>query len=214
MLRKTTFFSVAFLFASVASAQISKGSLFFGGQISGYKNETESGSGGSNHENKGLIFSPAIGTAVRQNLILGVDLTYAKYEIENLGFSEQESRSFGGGIFVRRYVPLTNRFYFFGQGRAGYTNIDGEQNQGGTKTTSESHRIDLSLYPGVSFALTKSFHIEAGFNNLALISYETGQSKQTGFSSTPVITEFSSLGFSSNVSASNITFGFRFIIPK
>jgi len=213
MMKKISVFSLAILFASVASAQISKGSLFLGGQISGYKKETEFGMN-NNQESKGFTFSPAIGTAIKQNLILGVDFTYGSSESEFSGNTQQDNKSIGGGVFVRKYVPLGKRFYFFGQARAGYLNNDSEQTQGNVKTVNESNRIDLSLYPGVSFALTKAFHIEAGFNNLALISYEKGESIQTGPFSQPVVNENSSLGFSTNVGASNITFGFRFIIPR
>jgi len=68
----------------------------------------------------------------------------------------------------------------------------------------------LGLYPGVSFALTKALHIEAGLNNLALLNYSHGIIKQTG---TPDQTS-NSFNFSTSASGTNLSFALRFIIPK
>jgi hypothetical protein len=81
MMKKISVFSFAILFASVASAQISKGSLFLGGNISTASSKVELPNG-QEQEQKGFMISPAIGTAIKNNLIVGVDLTYSKYESE------------------------------------------------------------------------------------------------------------------------------------
>lgn len=197
------------LFASITKAQITKGSTFIGGQISGSSYKQENGSS-SVQKQSSLVFSPAIGTAIKQNLIAGIDLTYAHTKYEYSPSPANESNSFGGGLFLRRYASIANRFYFFLQGRAGYYHDKSENNNGSTAYKNTSNSFNLSLYPGVSFALSKCLHIEAGLNNLALLNYSHGTAKQTGYNDQTT----NSFGFSTSAAGSNLTFALRFIIPK
>lgn len=192
------------LFASITKAQITKGSTFIGGQISGYTNKSENGS--STQKQSSIFVSPALGTAIKQNLIAGIDLTYGHSKNEY----PTKSNTYGGGFFLRKYAPIANRFYFFLQGRAGYSCYKSESTSGSSRYSNVSNNVGLGLYPGVSFALTKILHIEAGLNNLALINYSHGISKQTGYP------DQKSNGFSFNTSASgtDLSFALRFIIPK
>lgn len=196
------------LFATITKAQITKGSTFIGGQISGGKQESKSGS--NSQEQNTLYISPAIGTAIKQNLIAGVDLTYSHSKNESNGIPGTEWNGYGTGFFLRRYAPIANRFYFFLQGRVGYSHGKSESSSGTNKFTSNANNYELGVYPGVSFALTKSVHVEAGLNNLALISYSRAKSKETN---SPGQTS-SSFGFSTSASGSNLSFALRFIIPK
>lgn len=207
-MERITLLSIAiFLFASITKAQITKGSTFIGGQISGstYKQEN----GPSTQKQSSFVISPAIGTAIKQNLIAGIDLTYAHTKY---GYSPNpvEGNSFGGGFFLRRYASIANRFYFFLQGRAGFYHDKSKSTSSGINYENISNNFNLSLYPGVSYALTKSLHIEAGLNNLALFNYSHGIVKQTG---SPDQTS-NSLGFSTSATGSNLAFALRFIIPK
>lgn len=196
------------LFASVTNAQITKGSTFIGGQISGGKQEFKNGS--SSQEQNALFISPAIGTAIKQNLIAGVDFTYSHLKSESTGNLVNEGNGYGAGFFLRRYAPIASRFYFFLQGRAGYSHEKNESKSGTNPYSSKSSYYNLGLYPGVSFALTKSLHVEAGLNNLALFSYSHGKSKQAGY---PDQTS-KAFNFSTSASGSNLSFALRFIIPK
>lgn len=199
----------AIVLASFANAQITKGSLFIGGQISGYTNKN--GTGSSSQTQSSFYVSPSVGTAIRQNLVLGVDLLYGHSKNENGLNPDTKGNAFGGGVFLRKYVPIVNKFYFFLQGRAGYSHEKSKGGSGSFTFSSESNNFNLGLYPGVSYALTKALHIEAGFNNLALLSYSHATSKQTGF---PTQNSSSNLSFSTGVSGTNLSFALRFIIPK
>ena len=197
------------LFASITNAQITKGSIFIGGQISGstYKQEN---SGSNIQKQSSFVFSPAIGTAIRQNLIAGIDLTYAHSKFEYLTSPGNEGNSFGGGVFLRRYASISNRFYFFLQGRIGYYHDKSESTSGGVKYQNTSNNFNLGVYPGVSFALSKCLYVEAGLNNLALLNYSHGTVTQTGSGDQTT----NSFGFSTSANGSNLSFALRFIIPK
>ena len=196
------------LFASITKAQISKGSIFIGGQVSGYTSKTDGGT--YNQEYNGVSFSPAIGVAVKQNLIAGIELNYAHSKTEN-GFSPtQKANNYGGGFFLRKYVPIFSRFYFFTQGTAGYNHNETKSNSGTYSSSSKSNGGSLSFYPGVSLALTKALYVETGFNNLVVIGYSHGTAKQTGFQDQST----NNFNFSTSVSGTNLSFALRFIIPK
>jgi hypothetical protein len=197
-----------FLFASITKAQITKGSTFIGGQISGITYRQESGS--NVQKQSSFVISPAVGTAIKQNLIAGIDLTYARTKYEYPPSPESEGNSFGGGFFLRRYAPIASRFYFFLQGRVGYYHDKSESNSGNISYKNLGNNFNLGLYPGVSYALNKSLHVEVGLNNLALLNYSYGTGTQTG---SPDL-KTKSFGFSTSASGTNLAFALRFIIPK
>jgi hypothetical protein len=208
-MEKFTLLAIAiFLFASITKAQITKGSTFVGGQISVSKSKSKGGI--SAQETSSFSFSPAIGTAIKQNLIAGIDLSYGHWEYEPAFSPVQKSNNYGGGFFLRRYVPISNRFLFFAQGRAGYGHSKTESNSGTYQSSTESNGASLSFYPGVSFALSKVLHIEAGFNNMAVLGYSHATSKQTGSPDQ----SSNSFTFSTGVASTDFSFALRFIIPK
>jgi hypothetical protein len=196
------------LFAAITKAQITKGSTFIGGQISFSKSKTKSDTNAQ--EGSSFSFSPAIGIAIKQNLVAGIDLNYGHSEYDNGMSPVQKNNNYGGGFFLRRYVPISNRFLFFAQGRAGYGHSKAENNSNTYQSSSESNGASLSFYPGVSFALSKVLYIETGFDNLAVLSYSYGTSKQTG---SPDQTS-NNFAFSTGVTGTNLSFALRFIIPK
>jgi len=214
MLKKLIPLALFLSLTSAASAQISKGSLFLGGQISASKSESEEGLFSDPRKSHGFLVMPAVGTALKENLVLGVELLYGSHEIKYSNFHEQDTRWIGGGVFARRYVPLTKRFYFFGQAKAAYVNSESEQGQGLSRKETEMHEVQLSVYPGVSLALTKAFHLEAGFSDLVAFNYQKGKTTETAPSAPTVKSAHKGFGFSTNVSGSNIFLGMRFIIPR
>jgi opacity protein-like surface antigen len=208
-MKKITLLSLTvLLIASISNAQITKGSTYLGGQISGSTYKYENGS--SSQKQSSISVSPAIGTAIKQNLIAGIDLTYAHTKNDN-GFNAViKGNDLGGGFFLRRYASIANRFYFFLQGRAGYFHEKNESTSGSSVNSNQSNNFNLGLYPGVSFALTKSLHIEAGLNNLVLVNYSHSVYKQP---TSPNQTS-NSFNFSTSASGTNLSFALRFIIPK
>jgi len=210
-MKKTLLLSiVAIVSASIVKAQIPKGSIFIGGQISGNTYKYKSSPYPHPQKQNSIVVSPAIGTAIRQNLIAGIDLTYAHSENDN-GFNGLvKSNGLGGGFFLRRYTSLANRFYFFLQERAGYFHEKDESTSGSSTNTNQSNNFNLGLYPGVSFALTRSLHVEAGLNNLVLVNYSHSTNKQPG---SPDQTS-NNFNFNTSASGTNLTFALRFIIPK
>ena len=129
-MRKLYSILLAFLFASTfVHAQIKKGSTLLGGDIGGNTQKTQTGNQEALRQ-WGISLSPVYGMAIKDNLILGGDLTFAYSEYDNIG-SEQRINVYGGGVFLRKYKSIGNSgFYIFLQGRAGYRYLQSEVEAG------------------------------------------------------------------------------------
>src|SRR5215218_4159663 len=107
-----------FLIATVSHAQITKGSVLLGGNIGfgGSKDEY-----GNQPEVHTFTFNPVLGIAVKENLVTGINIFYNHSKTTNNMPGKQEAGVTGGGLFVRKYVPLGMKFYLYGQGNINYT---------------------------------------------------------------------------------------------
>lgn len=169
------------LISAWSHAQIRKGSLLFGGSI-GYASydQTDHDSFNNKTERKGstLLLSPSFAIAIADNLFAGVDLAgyEGKEKVYNPDGTKREVKfkTAGGGIFIRKYWNLVDKLYFFGQGRVGYESFKNDiQNSEPTNPVeyTKGHNIEASVYPGLSFALSKKVHLESIFWNLVEVQY-------------------------------------------
>ncbi|HEX2848858.1 MAG TPA: hypothetical protein VHN59_20090 [Chitinophagaceae bacterium] len=199
---------------SVTHAQIKKGATFLGGSISGTTTKTERSDTLFSKE-KGLIISPAFGKAIKENLVLGVDLSIRVFNNDFRGNSlEQRNHSYGGGVFLRKYKQLgSSGFSVFGQGRLGVT-FDKYKNNSTSMTYSEITKgfgVLLSFYPGLSYSVSKRLQLETGFYDLLSINYS--RSKRTVIN--PTLNEYKTTDFGVSSSLSNASplyLGFRLLL--
>jgi hypothetical protein len=210
---------MAFLFP--AKAQIRKGSLFLGGQV-GLSTQTysfENTTDKSNH--LFLSVSPAIGKAIRENLILGGSLYFSYYRNASNKVIYEQGHSEGAGIFLRRYLLLGKSFYLFGNNALGaYFNSSNFNSSYAPYTpynyTPEGYTIYFSFSPGLAYALTNKLHVEVAFNDLAYARYSYSRQvviqPQSGVSSNSTVGGFEA-GASLN-SLSSLLIGFRVLLAK
>ena len=189
------------------NAQISPGSIFLGGQINFSTQKTSSPIGNiTGTSSNDFNFSPAIGKAIRENMIVGIDLNYGHVENKQPAISEVDNNNlYGAGVFLRRYVPLGKGFYIFGQGRFGASYSSGNTTESEfavVTTESKGFSFDLGFYPGVSYQVNKRLQLETGFNNLFLIDYTHTKTTQTN-PAPP--TESNTSSFSIGTSLNNLT---------
>lgn len=160
----------SFLLASVSvSSQIYKGAVFIGGNLSFSREESNQFVRQINR----FIFSPSAGIAIKENLVTGVDLTYSGFRSWNADstFINVNSKTYGGGIFLRSYKVVAKNLYLFGQARVG-TSIEHEEQTSNTDLRrSETYRINLTIYPGIAYQITKKLQLEAGFPELLRLGY-------------------------------------------
>lgn len=171
------------LISLLGQGQIKKGSLLFGGSL-GYnsiKQNSKTTNPVTSYELKreDIIVSPSFAMAVANNLFVGADLSWNtntdKFTTNDMTIPGKiKSSTKGGGVFVRKYWNIADRFYIFGQGRLGYDyfNRDYATNPPNIPTHYEKgHILSASVYPGLSFALSKKVHLESTFLNLVTVQY-------------------------------------------
>ncbi|THU37211.1 porin family protein [Niastella caeni] len=161
------------MFIVSSKAQINKNAIWLGGNIgfSQIKNNYE-----QQDENKtnSLSLRPAVGLAVKENLVAGVSLIYSKGKTDNYGYTGAtlKENSYGGGLFVRQYIPVVSRLYFFGEAEAAYTVYRSKEiPKNNPVTETKGWFATLGLSPGISFGVNKRVQLESGLNNLFQLQY-------------------------------------------
>jgi hypothetical protein len=200
--------TVITLISFSASAQITKGSVFLGGQLGFHTNKND------NYHSSGFGISPAVGIAVKENLVAGVDLLFNQSKTDNGGsVGEVKNLAVGGGVFLRKYAPLGKGFYLFGQGRVGANLTKNDYTNDLTGPDGKGFNIQAGIYPGIAYSVNPKLQLEVGLPDVLNISYN-----QTKYDATPNRTSFKSTGFSASTSVSASTnflsVGVRLFIAK
>lgn len=176
MKRKFTLLCLPILICTALHAQIEKGSVLLGGQIS-YNNTKIYQTNQPTETNESGVFSVSAGKAFKENQVWGLTFTYSPnsqhnyFTGENYGINK--STSYGAGLFFRQYQKLSGRFSFFIEAGAFYfyskqslkdssnTAIQSGNQNGGT----------INLGPGIAFKVSKHFQLEMEIPTIASVSY-------------------------------------------
>jgi autotransporter-like protein len=196
------------LVTSALRAQINKGSVFLGGNVgfSTIKSKDTS------LENNSVYITPVAGIAVKQNLIVGVSVNYSHSKNNlNVPASQTEYKSYGAGIFARKYVPLGKGFYLFGETGLNYQNYSDTYTYTSQKNELKVQSIGINLYPGVSYAVSKMLQLEVGLPQLVTFGY----SKNEWLLNDATTQKSSGTNFNASASSfSSLFLGFRIFLPK
>lgn len=201
-------------FATISQAQIKKGSVLLGGSLGYSKQHSENGT--NENEFKAVNFTPTVGIAFKDNWIAGVSggLSWSTSKSNSLT-PRSEVDGYSAGVFVRRYAPLGKNFYLYGNAGFNYSKLNREE----VLNTDQSRDIvskgvSLAITPGLAYAISKRFHLEAYLNNLLSLNYQTTKTENL-FLGGKTTTEDKSFDFGTNFSTSApLSIGFRFILGK
>jgi hypothetical protein len=198
-------------------AQIEKGSVLTGSNIGYSQGKLKYEKSVATTKSNTFTISPSVGVAIKENLVAGVRFAYSKqtqkttHEPNNT--VDVNNKNYGGGIFLRRYVPLVNRLYVFGEGTAAYTNIKQTSTQTYYNSKNEQktkgYSTGLSITPGISYGVSKKFQIEGGFNSLFSATYL--KTKSTGTVSNTQKIDLFSVGIGQD-DESMFYVGFKFVL--
>lgn len=206
MKKNLLFTTVLFLvISSAVNAQITKGSTFIGGSLNFNSNSSEYPNSPT-AKSTSFMVSPAIGKAIKDNLVGGIKLSYSHLK------GGYETNSYGGGFFIRKYIPVFNRVFVFGEASIG-GNINRSTYTNNNFIETKGWSVNLSVAPGISFAVTKSLFLDLSLNGIASFTY--GQNTNTDNNNNNNKYKSSSFSFSSNIQNQQpFSFGINFIIPK
>jgi hypothetical protein len=213
-MRRLFTLAIIIIFSISLNAQIRKGSIFLGGDLSGGLSTTKVADSTYNKQN-GVNISPVFGKAVKDDLILGghLNLNFSENDYSGV-YPDQSDNSYGGGIFLRKYKAIgKGNLYIFLDGSLNYSYRHYKYGNSAYSSDMKQNIIYISAFPGLSYAVTKKLHLETGFRNLLNLNYSHEKKIESNLSTTTYTTNH--IGFDSNLdNLSTLYIGFRWLISK
>lgn len=160
---------IACILSMAAQAQITKGSVLLGGSIS-FENTNEEQRLGIN-ETRYFSIAPQVGIAVKDNLVAGVSFGYGGFR-NTVSDARQTLDAFDAGVFLRRYLELGKSFYLFGEAALAYSGSrQNSDEHSANNTVIKTRGGELSLTPGVAYAINRKLHLEGAINSVASVGF-------------------------------------------
>ena len=219
-MKKFYLFFCLVLTGFLSHAQINKGTIVLGGNIAYDETSSSSNTIPGTPLNKvtELSLNPSFGKAIKDNLVLGFDVAYTHMTNSFEPEYKDKSDGFGAGVFLRKYKPLGNGFYLFGQSRLGGnyshgSNTNPPSPNGAVSDITNGFGFSLQFYPGIAYALNHRWQLEMGLPNFFVVNYSNSKetvayagqpnqvSRDNNFSVTSAITD-----------ANEFTVGIRYFI--
>lgn len=158
---------------------------------------------GSTLENRYSNYSLRYANFVKDNVKLGIGLSYGDGEQDD----RSETKNYGASFLYQKYFPVYKKLYVFVGGEAGYsyTKANNFNYVGGVimETQTKTNLYSLGAYGGASYFLGKHWELEARILN-ASAGYISSKNSQAGYSqkntnfSLKTTGAFTNLGFSIN----------------
>lgn len=212
MKRQFYLLTAGLLSVCVAHAQLKKGDILLGGNVNFYRQAVNPVSANNPVDQTNFSFTPSVARAVKDDLIVGLNLTYT-YNKTKSGTPAYISTQggYGLGVFVRKYKTLGAGFALFAEGDlGGMYQLSKSYADGGTKPPADkSYSINAGFYPGIAYFISKHVQLETGLQNMGYIQYahaKTGQDVAEVKSSTFTV------GSSLNQAFNNLIVGFKWIL--
>jgi hypothetical protein len=209
MKKSTLLFFGILCLAQFSEAQIKKGTILLGGQISAFTTSSEIQL--NDYRAEGINISPSVGIAFRENLVTGL---LGSYGIMNSKSADQIDRTYSAGAFIRKYLPLGHSFYLFGQSDLVFHHARSESESTDNQRVIRQNGVNLNLFPGIAYGIHKNLQLEMGLNKMITAGYNHIKDENTSLAGTS--TGYSrSAYFSTNFSAaSELYVGFRVVIGQ
>jgi len=163
-----------------ATAQIKKGAVLLGIDLAFNGSTITQENSGSEVKNttSGFSSSLLLGKAVKDNLFVGGGISYSTTKFKQGGTDlEQTTNGFGGSVWSRKYLPVYGPLYAFVNGSV-YANTASNKASSNTSAKTNTLSLGVSIYPGISIQLKKSFYLDASLNNLANIYFSRAKIEQ------------------------------------
>jgi len=164
--------AVGLFTACVGYAQVKKGDVLLGGSIGFSKQDVSPAQSGSDATS--FSFFPSIGKAVRDDLVVGLNLGYVHSKSKyGSPASITTQDNFSLGAYIRRYKNLGAGFALFAEGDLSLTyGLGKSYYEGGIKPPADkAYSIGAGFYPGIAYFLSRRVQIETGFQDLVNVRY-------------------------------------------
>jgi len=200
---KFTLSLLAFSFIALTpKAQINKGVIALGGNLN--FNTLTAKSESDKRKQTSITISPSFMLFNKDNRAIGFNLNYGHLDVDISG----SSNTYGAGIFLRQYKPLSKSFYVFAQEALMYNYTKGlvDSSTYYSFVDNRSHQVSLTVNPGIAYDLSKHFQLEVLlFSNLLSVSYSHSQLLTHDNNGADEMRKYNSLNAGANFSASQLT---------
>ena len=194
-----------------AHAQIKKGAVLLGGQLSYARiTNTNPSSTGPEQINKVGNFLVSAGITVKENAVFGLITSYgasnSKYQYQGGStISTRKQKRSSAGVFYRKYKQLFKDLYFFGEGTVLYTSSSQKETSftGASAYNYIERGGQVNLTPGISYNITRKLQATLSIPSLFAANYSHTNNDQDQFSI------FTGL---QNTSLGNLGVGFHVIL--
>lgn len=222
---KQTYALLLCVFAySIANAQVKKGDIVLGGNL-GYSDQAQTVLTSPPQTTKSTLLdvNPSIGKAIRDNLVLGIDIAYFhSTSSQNPAYTSSISQTGNGflaGVFLRRYKPIGAGFSLFGEaelsGNYSHSTAEMPSNAQFAETSDHSNGFGFTLqvYPGIAYALNRRWQLETSLPNFLSINYIHDKETQQYNTQAAQSTSDHSFNISSSLTGNDeFTVGVRYFI--
>jgi hypothetical protein len=212
-MQKIFYLFIVFIFASlVSSAQIGKGSILLGGDISFNSQKGNTTPGNTNtYSSSNFTFAPSIGKAIKDNLVLGGMLIYGHQQNSSDqgagNTSKATADTYGLGAFLRKYFPLGKGFSFFTEAQ-----LEGflTENKSDGTLTSKGEDLTFAFSPGIAYGISRRVQLELGLPEFFSATYTHNKALNAG-ADYSVVSTFS-MGTDLAASFQNLDIGIKFLL--
>lgn len=221
-MKRTFLLSAAIIIFSFATrAQIKKGAILLGGQLSYNDAVSNYSNSQPGQKNKSAVFNIAAGKALKENKVLGIAISYTHFNSDyiynnngNLYYNVNSNRYYLD-VFYRQYKKLAKDFYLFGEIGAGYSGSKQTDTEipANTKTRLTESGGRMYLTPGIAYRIYKKLQVELLIPQIAGVNYAV--QKRTSATSSANNSTQNQFGFNTSLNASwlsNVGLGFRFVL--
>lgn len=159
------FFAVLFFAAISSNAQITKGKYLLGGSASYYSSSTDN--------NNSTYLNLQFGKVIKLNTVIGITGSLSASK-NNTGNNNYKVYQYSAGIFYRKYKPLVEKLYYFGEADVVFQhgkNYGAYFSNVGQNLFIKSNGAQLNFIPGLSYAVAKKMQLEITMPNLVSVTY-------------------------------------------
>jgi hypothetical protein len=164
----------------VTFAQIGRGRVFLSGGVGLSSSSPDNPEPGSTKQFTRFNSNAMVGIFVGDTWAIGLSPSYQSQTQTFVDGTKNHSNILGVGPFVRKYFPLSDRFYFHVDGSYAFNEQkDFSETPTGNGPTTKSISNEFAIRPGASYFINDRIALQAMVGQLAYTRFSNNSSKSS-----------------------------------
>lgn len=182
-----------------SNAQVTKGTLMFGGSLGANitMESTKKVTGAADDKRPGYTewnLSPTVGYFLSDGLAVGLSLNLSSSYVSSISSTDGKTTEnimasgLGVSLFARKYMLITEKVYFHGQGSIGYTSGSYTDRKAvGASGLADNDKytfsnIGINVTPGLTYFVSPKWGVDFSLNNIIGYNMTTSKVEDTSTS--------------------------------